>query len=92
LMTQKTGAWAEDFSARVVRVIGVLEVLGALGLVLPELTGVATVLTPLAAAGLVLLHAGALVTHGRRKEKEPIPVNIVLILLAAFVGIGRLLT
>ena len=45
-------AWREDFSQETVRLVGVLELLGAVGLVLPALTGVLPWLTPLAAAGL----------------------------------------
>jgi DoxX-like family len=45
-------AWREDFSQGTVRLVGVLELLGAAGLVLPALTGVLPWLTPLAAAGL----------------------------------------
>jgi uncharacterized membrane protein len=44
--------WVEDFSDTGVRTIGVLEILGGVGLLLPVVTGVATVLVPLAAAGL----------------------------------------
>lgn len=44
-----TPAWVEDFSPATVRFIGVVEILGALGLVLPALTGITPILTPLAA-------------------------------------------
>lgn len=86
LQSQGQG-WVEDFSQAQVRGIGVLEVLGAVGLVLPPLVGVAPVLAPLAAAGLTLLMAGAVATHLRRGE-TPVP-PLVLGLLAAFVAVGR---
>ena len=59
-------AWVEDFSQPTVRNIGALEVLGAIGIVLPALTGILPWLTPLAALGLVLTMIGAALTHLRR--------------------------
>ncbi|MDA0638722.1 DoxX family protein [Nonomuraea sp. MCN248] len=82
-------AWTEDVSAATVKAIGGLEVLAALGLILPATFGIAPVLVPLAAAGLVLVMVGAAVTHARRKEHPAIAVNAVLLLLAAFVAWGR---
>lgn len=83
-------AWVEDFSAGQVRLIGVAEVLGALGLVLPPLVDVVPVLAPMAATGLAIVMAGAAVTHARRREILPnVAVNLVLLLLAAFVAWGR---
>ena len=73
-------AWREDSSQRTVRLVGLLELLGAVGLVLPALTGVLPWLTPLAAAGLALTMIGAALTHLRRGEYETIPVIAVLIL------------
>ncbi|WP_448612836.1 DoxX family protein [Modestobacter sp. URMC 112] len=81
--------WAGDFSPGVVKAIGVLEVLGALGLILPALFGTAPVLVPLAAAGLALLMVGAIVVHARRKETPMIVINVVLLALAVFVAWGR---
>lgn len=84
--------WVEDFSQGAVRGIGAAEVLGAIGLIVPEATGIAPILTPIAALGLVAIQAGAIVTHLRRKEPQVLPVNIVLLLLALFVAIGRFAT
>ena len=81
--------WVEDFSIPMVKAIGVLEILAAIGLVLPAALDVAPVLVPIAALGLVLMMAGAIVVHARRKENEALPVNIVLLLLALFVVWGR---
>jgi uncharacterized membrane protein YphA (DoxX/SURF4 family) len=64
----KTLAWVEDFSQPTVRTIGVLEVLGAIGIVLPALTGILPWMTPLGALGLVLTMIGAALTHLRRAE------------------------
>ena len=81
--------WAEDFSDGAVKGIGALEVLGALGLILPAVFDIATVLVPIAATGLALIMLGAAVTHARRKENQMIVINVVLLVLAAFVAWGR---
>ena len=81
--------WVEDFSDGAVKGIGVLEVLAALGLILPALLGVATVLVPAAAVGLVLLMAGAAFTHGRCHETPNVVINLVLAILAAGVALAR---
>lgn len=81
--------WAEDFSDGTVKGIGGLEVLAALGLVLPALLNIATVLIPLAATGLFLLMAGAAITHARRGEKTNVTVNAILGILAAGIAIAR---
>jgi uncharacterized membrane protein YphA (DoxX/SURF4 family) len=62
-------AWVESVSARNIKLIGVLELLAAIGLVLPQLTGVLPWLTPLAAVGLVLTMLGAIVLHLRREDE-----------------------
>ena len=79
--------WAEDFSDRTVKLIGLAEVLGAVGVILPALTGIAPILTPIAAIGLVVVQIGAVITHVRRGEKNVIGMNIALILLAVAVAV-----
>jgi uncharacterized membrane protein YphA (DoxX/SURF4 family) len=81
--------WTEGFGSGAVKAIGVAEVAGALGLVLPALTGIAPFLVPTAAAGLVLLMIGAAITHLKRGEAQMVLVNVVLGALAAFVALGR---
>lgn len=81
--------WADDSRAVAVKGIGVLEVLAALGLVLPAVLGIAPVLVPLAALGLVLIMIGAAITHARRKESQMVIANVVLLILAAVVVWGR---
>ena len=83
------GGWVEDFSAGAVKAIGALEVLAAVGLVLPAVLGIAPVLVPLAAAGLALLMAGAVITRLRRREVKPMAADLVYLALAAFVAWGR---
>ncbi|MFI7233049.1 DoxX family protein [Nonomuraea angiospora] len=82
-------AWTEDFSAGAVKGIGALEVLAGIGLVLPAALGIVPALTPLAAAGLVIVMIGAAVVHARRKEYQGIAINAVLLVLAAVVAWGR---
>ncbi|MFB4271501.1 DoxX family protein [Nonomuraea sp. GTA35] len=81
--------WVEDFSAGTVRLIGIAEFAAALGLILPAATGIAPILTPLAATGLAVVMVLAALTHARRKEPAAIAFNAVLFLLAAFVAWGR---
>lgn len=83
-------AWATDFSPGMIKVIGALEVLAAVGLVLPAALDIAPVLVPLAALGLVLVMIGAAATHARRKESQAIAMNVALIAVAAVVAWGRL--
>jgi hypothetical protein len=82
-------SFAEDLSDRLYKTLGVLEVAGAIGLVLPRLLGIAPVLTPLATLGIVGLMVGAVVLHLRRREPQLIIINGVLMLLALFVLWGR---
>lgn len=82
--------WVNDFSQGQVKGIGAVEVLGAIGLILPGATGIATILTPLAALGLALTMAGAVVVHLRRGDGFGAAVpSLVLGLLAAVVAWGR---
>jgi hypothetical protein len=81
--------WVEDFSAGTVKAIGVLEVLAAVGLILPAALDIAPVLVPLAAVGLALLMIGAFIVHLRRHETQAIVVPLALLALAVFVAWGR---
>ena len=83
-------AWVEDFSQSTIRVIGLLEVLGAIGLILPMALSILPVLTGIAAVGLVLTMIGAAITHIRRGEMPMLVPPAILGLLAAFVVVGRL--
>jgi len=81
--------WVENVSQPVVRLIGVVEILGAMGLILPSLTGIMPWLTPLAAAGLALTMVGASSTHYRRNELSRIGLTAVLLVMTLFVAVGR---
>ena len=72
--------WANDFSQNQIRGIGALEVLGAIGVILPMAIGVISVLSPIAALGLALVQVGAFLVHARRGEKPYL--NVVIFALA----------
>ncbi|MFD9130173.1 DoxX family protein [Kitasatospora sp. NPDC059571] len=82
-------AWAGDYPAGAVKAIGGAEVLGALGLILPAVFGVAPALVAWAALGLAVTMAGAAVVHARRKENQAIAINLVLLVLTVLVAWGR---
>jgi uncharacterized membrane protein YphA (DoxX/SURF4 family) len=85
--------WANKRSDNYLRFIGVAELLGALGLVLPTLTGIFPVLTPLAAIGLTLIQILAIfMVHLPRREFSSLAMNLVLIAMQIFIIIGRLVT
>lgn len=79
------------FPMPVVRFTAAMELLAALGLVAPGLTGIGQVLTPLAAAGLCVVMIGAAWAHSRLQEPKSVALNAVLFAVAAFVVVGRLL-
>jgi DoxX-like family len=74
--------WVDTVPMRVVRLIGAVEILGALGLVLPPLTGIAPVLALVAAIGFAVLQVLATGLHLSRGEGKVIGLNVVLIVLA----------
>lgn len=88
-LVQAGQGWAEDLPAPAVKGIGALEVLGALGLILPALVDTATVLVPLAATGIAALMIGAAFTHARRRELPNIGINFALAALAVFIAVER---
>lgn len=81
--------WTKDFSAGTLKLIGAAETLGALGVILPGALDIAPVLVPLAASGLAIIMIGAIITHARRKEPQPIVINTVVLILALVVAIFR---
>jgi uncharacterized membrane protein len=84
-------AWMLAVPKSLLATIGILEIAGAAGLVLPSATGIAIWLTPLAAALLALVVVFAAVFHLRRDgEAMNAAMNLVIAALAAFVAYGRL--
>ncbi|MEU6881930.1 DoxX family protein [Streptomyces sp. NPDC046712] len=84
-----SSGWVEDFSGGGVKAIGALEVLAAVGLILPAVLDIAPVLVPLAALGLVLLMIGAAIVRLRRHETKLVVVDLLYVALAGFVAWGR---
>ena len=82
-------AWAADVTDGQFRTIGLLEVIGAIGLILPGALGIAPSVLPVAALGLVLIMIGAIVTHVRYGEIGRLAVPIVLLGLALVVAVER---
>jgi hypothetical protein len=74
--------WVDTIPMWLVRVIGALEILGAVGLILPPLTGVVPVLALVAAAGFLVLQVLATALHLSRGEVKVTGLNAALIVLA----------
>src|SRR5215216_5940444 len=81
--------WVKEVSRGLTTFIGVSELLGAIGLVLPWLTDVLPWLTPLAAVGLAVIMILAIGFHIKRGEMQAVIFNIVLLALTVFVAYGR---
>lgn len=89
LVTKGYG-WAADFTPSQVKLIGLLEVLGAVGLVGPPALGVVEMLSPAAAVGLAVLMAAAVVVHVRRRETAHLAVPLTLAIIPAVLAVLRL--
>ena len=81
--------WPEDFTPANVRFMGVVEVLGGIGLVLPGLVGVAPILVPVAASGMALYMAGAITERIRRGEYKELVGDLVFLAAMIFIAWGR---
>jgi uncharacterized membrane protein len=82
-------AWMADLPRPMVVAIGGLEMLGAIGLILPAASGILPWLTPLAAAGLATMMGLAVFFHLARRESQAVAVTLGLGLIAGFVAYGR---
>ena len=83
------GGWVLEFSAGFVKALGVVEILGAVGLILPAVLTIAPILVPLAAVGLALIMVGAATMEFRRHEYKHMLLNLIYLALVAFVAWGR---
>ncbi|MFZ3454053.1 DoxX family protein [Arthrobacter sp. 7Tela_A1] len=81
--------WPADYPAWAVKLIGLAEILGALGLIIPAAADVAPVLTPVAACALAVMMAGAVVVHLRRRERQRVALPCILLAVNVFIAIGR---
>jgi uncharacterized membrane protein YphA (DoxX/SURF4 family) len=86
---KKNMTWVESTPVWGVRTIGILEILGGLGLILPAVTHILTWLTPVAAIGLALTMIGAIILHVRLNETNRVVAPIILLLLALIIVYGR---
>jgi hypothetical protein len=78
-----TMSWVDSVPIAVVKSIGVLEVAGAFGVILPPLTGIAQWLATPAAIGLGLIQVGAIIFHVRIGHLRILGLNVGLLVLAA---------
>ncbi len=84
-----TMAWAKTWPEPRLKALGAVEVLGAIGLILPRALDIAPVLTPVAAIGCAIVMAGATITHARMKDYAGLAMPVVLLILAIVVAAGR---
>ena len=83
------GGWVLDFSAGFVKALGAVEILGAVGLILPAVLDIAPILVPLAATGLATIMVGAAIVEFRRREFRHVLLNLTYLALLVFVVWGR---
>src|SRR4051794_18281229 len=89
LMASGKMDWIEDFADSQIKGIGALEVLAAIGLIVPAVLDVAPALVGVAAVGVVFLMLGAAATNMRRGERQMVLVNLVIVAIAVFVAVMR---
>jgi hypothetical protein len=89
LTAQHGGEWTGQVGAGFVKTLGILELLAALGLILPAVLGIAPVVVAVTAGCWVLLMIGAMITHGRLGQAKLVLLNLAYLALAAFIAWGR---
>lgn len=89
LQHHEGAAWTRAVSPAFVKTLGLLELCAAVGLVLPAVVDVAPVMVPVTAVCWVALMVGAMITHGRLGQLKLVMVNVVYVVLAVFIAIGR---
>ncbi len=82
--------WAGEVSPTLVKLTGIVDLLGGLGLILPALLRIKPALTPVAALGVVALMICASVFHITRGEASQIGFNVIVAAIAGFIAWGRL--
>jgi uncharacterized membrane protein YphA (DoxX/SURF4 family) len=83
------GGWVNDFSPAFVKSLGAVEIVGAVGLILPAALDIAPVLVPLAAVGLATIMVGAAIVTFRRQESKHALLNLFYLALIVFVAVNR---
>lgn len=89
LARQPGARWVRDASGGFVKFIGILEIMAAIGLILPAVLNIVPVLVPLTAVCWVMLMICAIITHIRHGESKFVVLNVIYLLLAAFIAWGR---
>ena len=82
--------WTDGYSPAAIRALGAVELLAGLTLLVPGVLGWAPLLTPLAACGLVVLMALAVLLHLRRNQRQAAVLPAILLVMAALVAWGRI--
>lgn len=90
VLKEKIGGWVEPVPAGTIKLIGILELLGAIGVILPVLLNFSPMLVPLAAIGLGCTMVGASVVHFKRNETKQAVFNLMILGMTAFVAYGRI--
>ena len=90
-LREKLGDWIDQYTGSTLKLIGLLELLGAVGLLVPIGLDILPILTPLAAIGLAMTMVGAIKIHADRKEHDKVKMNVALMTLALFIAVGRFL-
>lgn len=89
-LVSKGMSWAGRYPAGSVKIVGWVEILGAMGLIFPQLWNIAPILTPLSALGCAIIMLLAAIDHLKSGENKNIFVNIILLALCAYITWGRL--
>ena len=89
LAAHNGGEWTQNASVGFVKILGVLEILAAVGLILPAALNIAPVMVPVTAVCWIALMIGAMITHGRLGQFKLVMVNSVYLALAVFIAVGR---
>ena len=79
------------FPLPVIRITAFCELLGAIGILLPRLVGVAEFLTPAAAAGYAIVMVGAITSHAYLREPRNVAATVAIFIAAVTVAVGRTL-
>jgi uncharacterized membrane protein YphA (DoxX/SURF4 family) len=79
------------FPLPVIRITAFCELLGAIGILLPRLVGVAEFLTPAAAAGYAIVMVGAIASHAYLREPRNVVATVAIFIAAVTVAVGRTL-
>jgi len=85
----KSMPWVNEVSAGMVRFVGISELLGGIGLILPALLRIKPILTPLAALGIFIIMILAFLYHIAKGEYEALGFNVILAAAAFFIAWGR---